>query len=428
MALLLLSSCATGSSTDGFDLVSETLNERVGARAGPGDDSWPPGIDLKDGLNEPEAVAIALWRSPEFQEALCALGFARAELVRAETIPNPVLSLLFPVGPKQLAFALAWPMDTLWRRPKRIDLARLDTDRTAQLLVQGGLDLVRDVRTAYAELRRTRRVADVAGSLAALSRRRADVEGARARAGDSSQHEAARAEGEAQRAAAHAQSARAKVELARAQLAAIVGLPPGDATRSFVDDADRPGTPSVDADALTQEALAARPDLRAAELAIQAAAERAGLAERDAFALTAVLDASPRDNSNELDFGPGLDLPLPLFDRNQAGKEQATAEIARAARQYAVVRHRIANEILRASTELRDAQQTFAAFAGDVVPALRAAERAARVAHAAGDTSPLPWIDAEEGVQRAQGDLAEFAFARDRARAGLERSVGRKLE
>ena len=82
-----------------------------------------PGVD--DGLNQTEAVAIALWNNADFQASLTDLGFARADLVEAGLLRNPVLSLLFPVGPKRLEATLKWPIETLWERPLRIRGGRI---------------------------------------------------------------------------------------------------------------------------------------------------------------------------------------------------------------------------------------------------------------------------------------------------------------
>ena len=126
---------------------------------------------------------------------------------------NPIFSILFPLGPEQLEFTLTWPIEALWQRPRRVAAAQLDVARTAERLVQGGLDIVRDVRLAYAdallEEERARLAAesrDVRGKIAAI----ADVQ---LRVGDMSpleaatvQVEAARARNEAQRASRAAES------------------------------------------------------------------------------------------------------------------------------------------------------------------------------------------------------------------------------
>jgi hypothetical protein len=60
-----------------------------------------------------EAVAVALWNNAAFQASLNDLGFARADLAEAGLLANPVLSLLLPVGPKQLEATLRWPQAPL---------------------------------------------------------------------------------------------------------------------------------------------------------------------------------------------------------------------------------------------------------------------------------------------------------------------------
>jgi cobalt-zinc-cadmium efflux system outer membrane protein len=68
------------------------------------------------------------------------LGFARADLADAGIIGNPVLSLLFPVGPKQLEATLRWPVEFLWERPRRGSAAQMSLEVAAKVHVQSGLD------------------------------------------------------------------------------------------------------------------------------------------------------------------------------------------------------------------------------------------------------------------------------------------------
>ena len=71
----------------------------------------PQGVVIDNGLTEDEAVSIALWNNPQLQVDLSVLGFARADLIEARMLPNPVFSLLFPLGPKQLEFTLSYYAD-----------------------------------------------------------------------------------------------------------------------------------------------------------------------------------------------------------------------------------------------------------------------------------------------------------------------------
>ena len=54
----------------------------------------------------------------------------------------PILSLLFPFGPKQLEFTLQYPFEVLWQRPARVDAARLNAQAIGERLVWDALSLV----------------------------------------------------------------------------------------------------------------------------------------------------------------------------------------------------------------------------------------------------------------------------------------------
>ena len=111
----------------------------------------PPDASIDDGLTSQEAVAIALWNSPSFQATLADLGIARADLVEAGLLRNPVFSLLFPVGPKQLEWTLQFPIDALWQRPRRVAAAQLNAQAVGERLVWDALSLVAQTRTAHAD-------------------------------------------------------------------------------------------------------------------------------------------------------------------------------------------------------------------------------------------------------------------------------------
>src|SRR5690349_12908816 len=72
------------------------LTSRTGVPARPAGlegTALPPDVRIDDGVTQDEAVAIALWNSPEFTAQVASLGFARADLVEAGLLRNPVLSL-----------------------------------------------------------------------------------------------------------------------------------------------------------------------------------------------------------------------------------------------------------------------------------------------------------------------------------------------
>lgn len=123
MLMPLVAGCVVDSPYD-RSYVSRGIEQRtdyeLGQAAEPGELHFPEGISFDDGLSEDEAVAVALWNNAQFQADLAALGFARADLIEANMLANPVFSLFFPVGPKLLETRLNLPIDVLWQRPHRI--------------------------------------------------------------------------------------------------------------------------------------------------------------------------------------------------------------------------------------------------------------------------------------------------------------------
>ncbi|MBP7951070.1 MAG: hypothetical protein KA004_15565, partial [Verrucomicrobiales bacterium] len=97
-------------------------------------------------LDAEQCVTVALWNSPDYAAALADLGIARGEMIKAGEIANPSLSLLFPSDLKAFELAAKLPLEALWLRPKRQQIARTELDAVAARLTQAGTDLARDVR------------------------------------------------------------------------------------------------------------------------------------------------------------------------------------------------------------------------------------------------------------------------------------------
>jgi cobalt-zinc-cadmium efflux system outer membrane protein len=87
-------SCATTGQAPDRSTVDVAIRARTatGIRVD-GAAQLPPDASIEDGLAPQEAVSIALWNSPSFQAALTDLGIARANLVEAGLLRNPVFSL-----------------------------------------------------------------------------------------------------------------------------------------------------------------------------------------------------------------------------------------------------------------------------------------------------------------------------------------------
>jgi cobalt-zinc-cadmium efflux system outer membrane protein len=387
----------------------------------------PPDVDLEDGLTQEEAVAIALWNSPSFQATLTDLGIARADLVDAGLFRNPVLSLLFPLGPKQLEFTLQYPFDVFVQRPARVAAATLNVQAVGQRLVWDALSLIAHVRTAHAEAVVADRRLLLATENATLTRRLADMADARLRAGDISDLEARAPRNDALRTEVVRRAAQQDRDLARLTLAGFLGFRETPDRLEPTASAAYEAAPCVVDETRLNEALASRPDVRAAELGIEVATARARWERSRVLALVGVLDANGKGTEG-FEMGPGVNIDLPLFNRNQGGKARATAEIERASQLYATARLQVITDVRSAAVRVGQAQQALDTWARDIVPSLEIEQRQAESAYQAGEIPLLNVLDASRRlvdgrIQRlnAEADLL-------RSRIALDRAMGRNCK
>lgn len=385
----------------------------------------PPSVELADGLTEDEAVAIALWNNAALQENLSKLGLARGDLAQAGLLSNPTLSVLFPLGPNQLEFAATFPLEALWLRPRRVAIAKLDAERVADGLLQNGLDLVRDVRAGFSDLELARDRLRLSRDAVVLRERIAKITEARQRGGEGNELDTLAAQAEVARARDDAERFARDVMMAQERLLFLLG---GNSPAMQAEFAPVAAPPALTAsiEELERRALAGRPDLRACELALEAAGKRAGLAQAEIFALSGIIDANGSGKQG-FEIGPGVLLPIPIFKQNQAGRARAAAELERAAWSCIGTQQRIRLEVHEAQANHQQAAGALHNWNSKLVPSLEELVRRSEKAYELGEMSPLAFQENARQLLVARVRQAELAADLRRAWAELERSVGTQL-
>jgi outer membrane protein, heavy metal efflux system len=395
LSALTVAACASLRGAPDRVQIDDAIRERtgVGVRADTEVAPLPEGVSLGDGISEGDAVATALWSSPSFRAILAELGIARADLRDAGLLRNPILSLLFPIGPKQLEWTIQFPIDALWQRPRRVATARLNAQAVGQRLVQDGLLLVGDVRRAHAEAVAVEQRLALASENAEVVERIREITEARLRAGDISDLEARTARNDAARAAALVQSLTYDRDASRVALLTLMGVDnsPGSIT-VVAGTGDVAESCASEVTGLLELALGSRPDVRAAEVAIEAAAERARWERSRVVNLIAMLDANGQGREG-FELGPGVSGDLPVFARNQGAISRASSELARATHTYAAVRLRVSSDVRTAFVRFNQARQDEGVWTGDIVPSLETEQRQAEAAYRAGELPLLALLD-----------------------------------
>jgi cobalt-zinc-cadmium efflux system outer membrane protein len=423
----LLMQCAPQLEHD-RQFISDALNDKVGAGLVPEEQNnseWSESVNLADGLSMDEAVATALWTNAQFQADLLQLGLAQADLIQAGMISNPAFSYLFPWGPKQLEATLSLPIEALWQRPYRVAMAKLSAEQVAENLVQNGLKLVLDVRTAYADLVLAQQLAVIAREEATLQQDVLAIAESRLKAGDTSELETIAIRMEATLAEENAIKLEQQADVALLHLTKLLGLILQNVELELTTDAFNMNN-TYSRDMLLDNAYAARPDLRAAELAIESAGKKLGWQRSQIFNFTAVLDANGQ-GSEGFEMGPGFKLDLPLFNWNKGGRARAAVELEQAAKLYLAKKEEITHDVLAALSTYQAAQDVLSLHRthtlSDVLETLKNAEKA----YLLGELSYLEFIVFKRQVLNARVRDAEAVAQALKAQAQLFHAIGFSL-
>jgi cobalt-zinc-cadmium efflux system outer membrane protein len=414
--------------------IDTQMKERIGYGLRPPDTgtaartfSLPPGVSLAAPLSELDAVAVALWNNAELEATLCDLGLARADLIEAGLLINPDLQVLFGIDPKPFELLISMPIQALWQRPKRLAAARLDLERVSKSLVQNGIDLVRDVRIAHADLTQAEQRAGILAGAARLREKIADLMDLRLKHGDINELESRLARMEALTAEDASARAERQVNIAQERLRVLIGLEQGDYPEFHIESSPLLLEPPAGEKELVKAALLSRPDLSAAEIAVEAAAKRAGWERSRIFAYLAPQLSTKEVGTSGIKTGPGVKVEVPLFNRNQGKISRAEAEMEQAALRYLALVDQVEFEVCNARMQLVQAQEALNRIRDELLPTIEETVSLADKAHENGDISYLdvqlatvPVFDIRLSEINAEADLRH-------ALAELERALGRRL-
>ena len=423
-----ITGCQTAPHAPDRTTVASHLAPRVGhtlpSHTVLGQIALPPGASLDDGITDDEAVAIALWNNAAFQELLVDLGLARGDLIQAGLLPNPEFVYFFGVTDKPFKYLFDFPIEAIWLRPIRVKSAAKEADRTAARLTQAGLDLMRDVRQAYADVVLAKERVRVAGEAVKLRGRVSELAEKRLKAGDISPQEAATARIDALQAEQDATRIGYDVRVLEERLRNLMGIGPLRGSLPL-DPSPPPACREFDVDALTQEAMAGRPDALAAAEAVAAAEARLRFAKLGWVRLLGIADATSGKESHVL--GPALRFTVPLFNRNQGGIARAEAELERAVRNQQTVAYQIILDVQRAYLQYRQACAELDVLLTKVRPEVEGNVRRAQAAYQEGNVPIFVVLEATR--QLLDNYLREAVLHGDLRRflAELERGVGRRF-
>ncbi len=430
LAISAMAGCASTRCAPGREEVDSDLRMRVSDGLGPahcsGESMIPEDVFLDDGVTADEAVAVALWNNSAFNATLTQLGMARGDLIQAGLLRNPQFQMFLPGGTKQLEWALFLPVDAFLLRETRLDISEREVCRIAEQLVQNGLDVVRDVRVAHADLIFAVDRAALANEAVDVRQHIADLTKKQLDAGDISELESTTARIDFLRAQADAAGLQHAVAQAEARLKQLMSIGTWPISLQPVAGDPHLYGSNIELQALIDEATSCRPDLRAASFAVEVAKKRADVSRWQWLRFDLVADANSGGAGNS-NFGPGFRFDIPIFDRNQGGILTADWSVNQAVENYNAVRDQVVMEVQTAYSQSQQATDNLAILRSDVLTSLKEAVDLAQKAYAGGGAPYFLVLQTTSQFLDSRTQELQLVADLRRAQANLDRSVGRKI-
>lgn len=333
---LLASGCASVPRDAGIGDVQKMIEEQGGQPIAwspeqpieaPADDKLRPLLEGE--LTADRAVEIALANNRDLLATLEELGVARADLIEASTIRNPVLDgeLLFPGDPRNpFELGITQTLIDLFQLRKRRALGQAAFEASRLRVTGAVLGFAAEVRADYYTLQAAQQALAQQRTIAAAAEVSAELARRQHDAGNISDLDL---ESE------QALYERAKLDLARseleelesrerllADLGALESLP-------LTLPAQQPPAEGGQERSLeeVEAALPRRIDMSLAQADLEAARRALPLARSSAYDELALGVKHEREADGNKLTGPSVEIPIPLFDRGMAGRTRAAASL-----------------------------------------------------------------------------------------------------
>ena len=379
----------------------------------------PESIESGGGLTERDAVTLALWNNPAYEELLCDLGLSHADVLDANQLQNPDVSILFPLGPKQLEFAINVPLDSILLRPARLELAILRSQQVGNRVVQDSLNFVRDVRIAHSDLLLAQDQLKNAQAQYHLLERITSISESRLAAGTTGELDVMTTRIELQTTKERLERASHDVENAKNRLKTLMGLTFSDMPIVAIGQPQQVFV-ATHCEDLVATALHSRPDIWAARYAYKAACRQAGLVQWDFISTTGIV--SGKQNGKQI--GPGLAMSVPIFHMNGASKYRAAEEVRKTCFHLEGLQQGVASEVRAACIIMEQAKNSWNHWNNDLIPAATEAVTTSEKAYRAGGDYLLLTLHNSQRLLDAELKKAEAAAELRKSIAELERSIG----
>ena len=375
----VLSGCASVPIRAGLSDVQDLVGSRTGLHV-----HWDQGTPedaavvetvqsmLRKPLTADTAVQIALLNNRTLQATFEDLGIARADLVQAGLLSNPVFGGSVDV-PKSgsgthTEFVVVQDVLDLLLLPLRKKLAAEQFEQAKLRVGDAVLNLDAAVRSAYYTLQGAQQMLAMRETVVQAAEAAAELAGRQQEAGNISALDLAHQQAVFHQANLDLVQVEAKVLADRERLRRLMGLSGAEATWEIIE--AFPGLPQTEPSLDELEALAVsqRLDLAAARQETRILERAVSLARFGVIPEVAVGGLVEQEPDRPRSAGPTFEFEVPVFDQQLAGLARAKAQLRQSQHRVAAMERQVRSDVRLARERLLAARRAVEYYRDTMIP------------------------------------------------------------
>lgn len=384
----------------------------------------------------PQVISYALKHNGDINAFREEKGIREAARTRSGLYPNPAFEFDGSTGAltgsrpeSTLSFGLSQEFLTAGRTGKRLQVVEHELDIYSFQLADRERLLVEELLTTFYGVLLADKRRELADRSIALNRNLLDIAGQRLAAGDIPELELNLVRVELARSEGKRIELQRESIVARSRLFTLMGMPYGET--AGISGTFEASTGLAPLPELIPSALTRRPDVRAlaagrskgnVEIALAQAEGIPNLTAGIAFIRDTTAGEAGRTEEN-YQIGLKLSVPIPLFDRNQAGIQEAHSRKSSAELRYQEARNSIEREIEAAYSQLHSADAVVALYSRDIIPQLEENLKLTQEAYRLGELGILSVIDEQKKFFEINDSYLSAQHSRRVALIRLETAV-----
>lgn len=428
LTAVLAGGCVSVPRDESLTSVRQGASERIGSpvalRGDEGGDARVREL-LAGEIDADRAVQIALLNNPRVDALLAEMDLARAEVLEGSTIANPIFEaeIRFPGDPyRPYELRLAQSILDLIQLPRRRAAARAAFDAARMRVTADVVGFASDVRDDYYALLTATSNLGLTGTMTEAAQLAVELALRQHAAGNLTDLDLEREQARWEDAKLELATEEERVLLQREAFMRRLGL---DGSAEWTLASSFPPLPEgeVEAEALESIVAERRLDLAAARRELEAARSLLPAARLEGIGEIEADVHREREADGGKTTGPGIELPIPIFNRGAAARLRAEARIAQLEAEIAAGATAAASEVRSARERLLAARARAEYYRDVILPRRERILRLTQLEYNAMFVGIYELLEAKENQLRAGRDYNEALQAYWSTRGEFERAI-----